>query len=202
MRTVARRVLGLIVVALLASVQGRPRRARATRAACAPCAHERLPAGYVASVKRALRSGKDVWGNELLRSPTGPTYDGAARHLRPLLLAARSTHRYLTGSGIYYLPFAWPTQFGAQNVALHVADGSGIFAQHHPRTEADDHRRQERGRALRQLPLAPRRRRSCADGYLPILETQLRRRTRRAATARSRSRRIIRETGRLAASSG
>ena len=79
-------------------------------------------------MKRALEAGQDVWGNELLRSPSGPSYLGAARHLRPLLLAARSTRRYLTRSGMYYLPFAWPTQFGAHNVALHVADGSGVFA--------------------------------------------------------------------------
>jgi hypothetical protein len=29
------------------------------------------------------------------------------------MLAARSNRRYLARSGMYYLPFAWSTQFGA-----------------------------------------------------------------------------------------
>jgi hypothetical protein len=129
------------------------------------------PGGLRRVGEARAQGGQDVWGNELLRSPSGPTYLGAARHLRPLLLAARSTRRYLTRSGMYYLPFAWPTQFGAHNVALHVADGSGIFAN------------VTRGRKLtiNVGRSAGERFGSClsrlstpqlADGYLPILETR------------------------------
>ncbi|HEX7310036.1 MAG TPA: hypothetical protein VF232_02560 [Gaiellaceae bacterium] len=171
MRRVGPVVLGLIVVALLASATGMTASGAKEENRVRPCRHERLPAGYVASVKRALEAGQDVWGNELLRSPSGPTYLGAARHLRPLLLAARSARRYLTRSGMYYLPFASPTQFGAHNVALHVADGSGIFAN------------VTRGRKLtiNVGRSAGERFGSClarlstpqlADGYLPILQTR------------------------------
>src|SRR5580765_5802592 len=171
MRRVEHAVLGLVVVALLASVRGTTASGARDADRVRPCRHERLPAGYVASVKRALKAGKDVWGNELLSSPSGPSYLGAARHLRPLVLAARSTHRYLTRSGMYYLPFAWPTQFGAHNVALHVADGSGIFGN------------TTRGRKLtiNVGRSAGERFGSClsrlstpqlADGYLPILQTR------------------------------
>src|SRR6266545_3125926 len=170
MRTAASFVLRLTFVALLACGTGSASSGRDERSV-RPCVHHRMPAGYGASVKRALRSGKDVWGNRLLRSRSGPTYAGAARHLRPLLLAARSSRRYLTESGIYYIPFGWPTQFGAHNVALHVADGGRIFA----------NRTRGRNLTITVGRSAGERYGSClsrlatpqlADGYLPILQTR------------------------------
>jgi hypothetical protein len=170
MRTVACAVLRLTFVALLACAAGTASGAGDARSV-RPCKHGRNSAGYGASVSRALKAGQDVWGNELLRSRTGPTYEGAAHRLKPLLLAARSTRRYLTRSGIYYIPFGWPSQFGAANVALHVADGSGIFAN------------RTRGRKLTITVgrSAGERYGSClsrlstpqlAEGYLPILQTR------------------------------
>ena len=170
MRTAASFVLRLTFVALLACGTGSASSGRDERSV-RPCAHHRMPAGYGASVKRALRAGKDVWGNRLLRSRSGPTYAGAARHLRPLLLAARSSRRYLTESGIYYIPFGWPTQFGAHNVALHVADGGRIFA----------NRTRGRNLTITVGRSAGERYGSClsrlatpqlAGGYLPILQTR------------------------------
>ncbi len=169
MRRAAQIVLRLTFVALLACAAGTASGAR-NRSTVRPCVHGGNPAAYSASVKRALKSGKDLWGNELLRSRTGPSYAGAARHLRPLLFAARAKHGYLTGSGIYYIPFGWPTQFGAHNVALHVADGSGVFANRIRgrkltitvgRTGREGH-----GSCLSRLS-TPR----LARGYLPILQT-------------------------------
>jgi hypothetical protein len=170
MRTVASVVLRIAFVATLACAAGAASGAREARS-LRPCRHERISAGYSASVRRALKAGQDVWGNELLRSRTGPTYEGAARRLRPLLLAARSKRRYLTRSGIYYIPFGWPTQLGAHNIALHVADGSGIFA----------NRTRGRkltitvGRSARELYGSCLSRLSTpqlAEGYLPILQTR------------------------------
>ncbi len=170
MRTAASFVLRLTFVALLACGTGSASSGRDERSV-RPCAHHRMPAGYGASVKRALKAGKDIWGNRLLRSRSGPTYAGAARHLRPLLLAARSRRRYLTESGIYYIPFGWPTQFGAHNVALHVADGGRIFA----------NRTRGRNLTITVGRSAGERYGSClsrlatpqlADGYLPILQTR------------------------------
>ena len=165
------RVLRFAVVALLACAAGTASGAPDKQDRVRPCEHQRMSAGYGSSVKRALTAGKDVWGNALLRSPSGPTYEGAARRLRPLLLAARSTRRYLTESGIYYIPFGWPTQFGARNVALHVADGSAIFAN---RTRGRKltitvgrSARERYGSCLSRLS-KPR----LAGGYLPILQTR------------------------------
>src|SRR5690242_10819838 len=77
-------------------------------------------------VQRAVESGRDVWGDALLRAPRGPTYDGARRYLPPLRLA-RGPHRtQLTTSGVYYLALGDPGR--PEQIALHVADGSQIIA--------------------------------------------------------------------------
>ena len=64
------------------------------------CAHPRVGGGYAGSVTRVLRAGRDVWGNRLLHSPSGPSYEGALRYLKPLLLAAGPKQR-LTRSGVH-----------------------------------------------------------------------------------------------------
>jgi len=91
--------------------------------------------------------------------------------LTPLHLAAGPNLRYLTASGAYYVPFGWPSAFGVNNAALHVADGSGIFAR---RTHAEHlaiavgHRAAERYGSCSSRLGTPQ----LADGYLPILRTK------------------------------
>ena len=77
---------------------------------------------------RALASGHDLWGEALLRSRAGPTYDAARRYLRPLLLARGPHGTSLTASGVYYLALGAPARPG--RIALHVADGSEIIVGH------------------------------------------------------------------------
>jgi hypothetical protein len=133
------------------------------------CAEPRAGAAYTARVLRALRQGRDVWGEQLLSSPGGPTYARAARYLTPLLLAGTRDKRPLTESGVHYLAFSQPRGTeGAESVALHVADGSQILSQ---RTD---------GRGLT-LTVDGERYGSClgrlstphlALGWLPILQTR------------------------------
>ena len=89
-----------------------------------------MDAAYIGRVDRALRARQDVWGNALLASPGGPTYAGAARYVKPLLLAGAPKQTPLTESGVHYVAFSRPAgPDGAGSVALHVADGSQILAQ-------------------------------------------------------------------------
>ncbi|MDX6491450.1 MAG: hypothetical protein QOD43_1695, partial [Gaiellaceae bacterium] len=140
-------------------------------ALCSP----QLDQAYAADVNRTLSERQDVWGNALLRSPDGPTYDGVRNYLHPLMLVGRPAGirpGRLTDSGVYYLPFGTPVGTnGAKTVQLHVADGSQIVSR-----KANGRRlsldvgvkgRERYGSCLARL--APPRLRS---GYLPILETQ------------------------------
>src|SRR5690348_13129381 len=52
-----------------------------------PCAHARLSRSYIGALNNALSARTDVWGNQLLSSRNGPSYDSAARYLKPLFLA-------------------------------------------------------------------------------------------------------------------
>jgi hypothetical protein len=87
------------------------------------------PSAPAGEVERALRSGPDLWGDRLLRAPGGPTLAAARRFLPPLRYAVARGGAKLTASGVYYLPFAGqaPPQ-GVSAPALHVADGSRIYA--------------------------------------------------------------------------
>jgi hypothetical protein len=139
------------------------------------CRPLRLDAGYVAGVRQALASGRDIPGAALLKSPGGATYAGVARYLKPLMLAGHppgNRQMSLTASGVYYLPFGLPNAAGgATTIALHVADGSQIIS-----NRADDRDRltvyvgvdgRERyGSCLARLAVPQLYR-----GYLPILET-------------------------------
>ena len=167
------RVSGVVVrgtlLAVLAAAAGTASGA-SDRAETQRCVQPQLTAAYAASVERVLARGNDVWGEALIRSRSGPTYAGAARRLNPLFLAAGPRGRLLTGTGAYYVPFGWPSQFGAQTVALHVADGSAILAN---RTQGpslavgvgEDGR--ERYGACRSRLATP----ALLEGYLPALET-------------------------------
>jgi hypothetical protein len=167
---VGRVVLGVAAV-LAAAATAAP--AHGTPAAPG-CAQPRLSAAYVASVRRVLRSGRDVWGEQLLHSRAGPTYRAVAGRLKPLMLAAArgdSGHHYLTGSGVYYLAFGRPTSgFGTSVLALHLADGSELIANRvdGPTLTLTVGARLERyGACLAHLS-TPR----LYGGYLPILETR------------------------------
>jgi hypothetical protein len=137
-----------------------------------PCAQPAMSRAYAARVDRALRAGRDVWGEALLASPEGPTYDGARTHLNPLLFAAAPRRQRLTASGVYYLPFAQRLGVeGAGSVALHVADGSQIVSERvggRALTVGVGDRGLERyGSCLARLD-TPR----LFGGYLPVLETR------------------------------
>ncbi len=131
------------------------------------------PSGrYQRRVTNALRATRDIWGDRLLASKGGPTFEAAERYLPPLLLARAAGGRPLTDSGVHYVPFTQPLGArGGISVALHVADGSQVVSERaHGRrlTVAVGHRGSERyGSCLKRL--APP---ELADGYLPVLETQ------------------------------
>jgi hypothetical protein len=138
------------------------------------CAALRSSPAYTARVMRALKAGRDVWGEALLRSPQGATYERARRFLHPLLLARAPGKRPLTESGVHYVAFGRPSRaLGTSSVALHVADGSQILA------------RRVGGRSLDVLVgrTGHERYGSClarlggpqlADGWLPVLRTRYR----------------------------
>jgi hypothetical protein len=63
-----------------------------------------------------------------MRAPSGPTLVGARRRLAPLFFA-RAARGSLTPTGAYAVPFAAATgPQGTSQVALHLADGSGVVA--------------------------------------------------------------------------
>ena len=90
-----------VCCAAAAAMQGQAR-----VGATSGCAEPTLDASYVNAVNAALAQKQDVWGNELLQSPAGPTYAGVAHYLKPLMLVGppRGTRR-LTESGVHYLAF-------------------------------------------------------------------------------------------------
>ncbi|TWU22878.1 hypothetical protein Pla52o_24100 [Novipirellula galeiformis] len=83
---------------------------------------------YEAAVNEALRASRDVWGEELIARPDGPTFDNIVDYLRPMMWIGD----YVTTSGIYYLVFGrHESVTGGGDSALHVADGSEIISRHH-----------------------------------------------------------------------
>jgi hypothetical protein len=134
------------------------------------CGLPQVGQAYTARVARVLASGRDVWGERLLSTGTGPSYGRAAQLLPPLLYAAGRGGRRLTASGVYYLPFAFPSSVGgARGFGLHVADGSQILVRRFDgpsMTVAVGATGRERfGSCLARLA-AP----ALADGYLPMLQ--------------------------------
>ena len=138
---------------------------------------------YAASVRQALASKRDLWGDQLLALPGGPTYDAARAYLAPILYAQKRQYKPLTPSGAYYLAFTYPPSVYSPPVyTLHVADGSEIITRRvgdgslaidvGPR--GADHY----GACTAWLTPA-----TLADGYLPILQTGYVDRQRRAVPA-------------------
>jgi hypothetical protein len=168
--------LALLAAALagtVAAAGGQARRAEA--APCPPLPHDYA---YDSAVQAALSSRTDVWGNQLLNTPGGPTYAAARRFLHPLMLvgppAGKDPHR-LTDSGVYYLAFGRPDDnSGARVVDLHVADGSQVVSGRvrGPSLSVDVGGVQPNERYGSCLArLAPAK---LAGGYLPILKTSYR----------------------------
>lgn len=82
--------------------------------------------GYARQVNEALRSKTDLWGEQLLALPEGPTYENIKDFLTPLKLMGTA----VTESGVYYIPFGRPLNRGGFGpAALHVGDGSQIISQ-------------------------------------------------------------------------
>jgi len=136
------------------------------------CSLPGLTSGYVQRVTRTLRATQDVWGNALLASQSGPTYEGARRHLNPLLLAKGAKGASLTESGVYYVPFSGQVgTAGSGSMALHVADGGQLLAQRAAgrslTISVGSGGRERYGSCLARLG-TPR----LSDGYLPILQTR------------------------------
>jgi len=166
-RSAVRGVIGITVVAAtLAGAQADPASTQTQS-----CAAPRATAAHTNRVAQALRTHHDVWGNQLLSAPDGPSYTAAQRLLPPLFYARAPGKRPLTESGAYYLPFGQPLGArGAGSIALHVADGSQVIAERvggRRLTVFVGAKGQERyGSCLSRLGFA-----RLADGHLPILTT-------------------------------
>jgi hypothetical protein len=161
-------LLAAVAAGTVAAAGGQARRAEV--ASCPP-----LPHDY--AVQAALNSRSDIWGNQLLNTPGGPTYAAAHRYLHPLMLvgppAGKDPHR-LTDSGVYYLAFGRPDDnSGARVVDLHVADGSQIVSGRvrGPSLSVDVGLRANERYGSCLARLAPAK---LAGGYLPILKTSYR----------------------------
>ena len=135
------------------------------------CPEQRTTPEYAASVRRALSSKRDLWGDQLLSAPEGPTYEAARAFLAPILYAQQRQYRPLTPSGVYYLAFSYPpSAYSPPVYSLHVADGSEIITR----------RVGDGSLAVGVGPRGLDRYGGCvawltpatlADGYLPILQT-------------------------------
>lgn len=132
-----------------------------------------FPAGYVGSVETALGSKLDVWGNALITTPEGPTYDNVKDLLLPLRNVgspAGAGGTQLTDSGVFYLPFGPPgTDFSTAG-ALHVADGSQVISR---RTTGRSATFYVGATGSERFGLCEARLEepALADGYQPVLET-------------------------------
>ncbi|MEW5980540.1 MAG: hypothetical protein AB1898_32545 [Acidobacteriota bacterium] len=140
--------------------------------ACIPAAFANTLAfseDYRAQVDAALRSGPDVWGEEILARPEGPTYENVVGKLRPLMWCGKE----FTTSGVYYLVFGRPAGLeGGGDAALHVADGSEVISRHHKKGNrltifVGSDGKERYGQSLQRLS-APR----LFQGYQPLLLTE------------------------------
>jgi len=158
-----------VVAALLVLVAvGNNGRARAVAApACAP---RLATAAYTSFVQRAASSGRDLWGEALLRKPGGPTYKDARSYLTPLTQAMQWEGRPLTTSGSYYLALSFPfTPYGSTVFALHVADGSEIITRRIDGPSLSVY--VGAGSELYGSCTARLQTPKLAEGYLPVLQT-------------------------------
>ncbi|HET7127678.1 MAG TPA: hypothetical protein VFJ93_01220 [Gaiellaceae bacterium] len=155
----------MLAVALLAVTS--PPSGESAAPSCAP----RAPSAYTQRVRAAVASPRDLWGEQVLRSADGPTYESVQDRLAPILFATRERHKPLTPSGAYAVPLAYPQGEGVPlAVALHVADGSAIISRHAtgPSVELDVGASggERYGACVGRLVPA-----TLADGWLPIVDT-------------------------------
>jgi hypothetical protein len=166
-----RRVALGAVVVVLAGIASAVAGGGRDASACGPLPYD---ATYVDGVYQAMGQKQDSWGNALLSSSTGPTYDGVHSLLHPLMMVGRPAGlkpTRLTDSGIYYLAFGQPRDWhGAGTVQLHVADGSQVVSKRVDGSKLTvfvGARGSERyGSCLSRLETP-----GLGQGYLPILET-------------------------------
>ena len=99
------------------------------------------------AVDDALGNGRDVWGEKLMNSASGPTYNNIKDYLVPLggggvtPDASGGGYKGVSDTGAYYLPFTMPvgdtsdgqasTDPKRQHYAFPLADGGGIMADYH-----------------------------------------------------------------------
>lgn len=117
----------LAAVAVLLTTMLNPAAARNIRPAVTPPGPQ--PADQVARINDALNSAPDQWGEQLMKTPNGPSL-AAVRDLLPPAATAGPNH---TSSGYYYVPFTYPkptasNYLATRAFALHVADGSEILS--------------------------------------------------------------------------
>ncbi|WP_316810998.1 hypothetical protein [Pedobacter heparinus] len=87
---------------------------------------KKLPVRYEENVNKALQANTDLFGEEVLKFPGGPTYDQVKDYLTPLKLIGTA----VSESGVYYIPFGRPANLaGYGPAALHLGDGSQIVSQ-------------------------------------------------------------------------
>lgn len=162
------RLAGAGAVVLLAASAAALAGGGRTGPVCTPIA---IDPAYAAGVDQALAQRRDVWGEELLAAPNGPSYDAVEGRLHPLFLVGRPaglTPKRLTDSGVYYLAFGQPSgPDGARQVQLHVADGSQVVSQRVDGPKLTVWAGRGRYGACRSRLATP----SLANGYLPVLET-------------------------------
>jgi hypothetical protein len=144
---------------------------RGEGAGAAPACVPRAPTAYTQRVRAVVASPRDLWGEQILRSADGPTYESVQNRLAPILFATRERHKPLTPSGAYAVPLAYPQGEGVPlAVALHAADGSEIISRHAtgPSVEIDvgANGDERYGSCVGRLEPA-----TLADGWLPIIET-------------------------------
>jgi hypothetical protein len=132
---------------------------------------------YVEQVRAALRAERDIWADEVLAAPEGPTYEAVLPYLNPLL------HTDITDSGVCYLPLTYPADAGIY--ALHLVDGSEIVSEAAPKAywagNAQNRPERTKSAPLSYVFTAGDERvgsdhdrlgkQVLADGWLPILQT-------------------------------
>ena len=163
-QTCAALFAALLLAGALTASGGRP------AAGAGFCGPRYASAAYTGSVRRAIDSGPDLWGERLLASPNGPTLAAAQRFLTPLLLATQRRQRPLTPSGFYYVPLSFGfSSYGPAVFALHVADGSEIITRHVGGPSLSFYvgdGRERYGSCTERLRPA-----HLAEGFLPIVQT-------------------------------
>ncbi|MGH9265140.1 MAG: IPT/TIG domain-containing protein [Acidimicrobiales bacterium] len=91
--------------------------------AAATCTPLTVSDGYRTSVDAALAGRRDVWAEEAMARPEGPTYDNMKDYLKPLNLSG------LAGVGTHYVAVGQPNGATGPELALHTADGARFYSE-------------------------------------------------------------------------